>query len=284
MMKITKTDGGVMISGIDCFSVMQTFDCGQCFRFEVTGNKAEGYAFGKKIQIMQISDGELFISPCEPEEFNSVWIRYLSLDTDYEGIRRELSVTRKGDKSLALAMETGKGIRLLRQEPWETLCSFIISQNNNIPRIKKIIAALCKAGAEISGGSETDFPSPETLVKMGVDGLFALKTGFRAAYLYDAAHKVLSGEVDLEAVKAMPTEQAAGELCKIKGVGPKVAACALLFGFEKYDAFPIDVWVKRVMAEYYGGEVSGKDFGAYAGLAQQYLFYHRRYIEGENVK
>ena len=283
-MNITEKNGGVQVSGIELFSAMQTFDCGQCFRFEVEGNKAVGNAFGKTVEIVQTAENEIFITPCTAKEFDDIWKSYLSLDIDYGAVRSELSSLRREDSSLSAAMETGKGIRILRQEPWETLCSFIISQNNNIPRIKKIISALCKAGAEISGGSETDFPTPETLIKMGVDGLFALKTGFRAAYLYDAACKVASGEVDLTAVKSMPTDQAALELRKIKGVGPKVAACALLFGFEKYDAFPIDVWVKRVMNDYYGGEVSGSDFGAYAGLAQQYLFYQRRYIEGENVK
>ena len=284
MMTVKENNGSVTVSGIDCFSAMQTFDCGQCFRFEVTENKASGYAFGRYVEFIQVSESELLITPCTEKEFEALWKHYLSLDCDYLAIREELSAKRLDDVSLKTAMETGKGIRILRQDKWETLCSFIISQNNNIPRIKKIISALCKAGAELSGGSEDVFPSPEVLIKMGVDGLFALKTGFRAAYLYDAACKVQSGEVDLDAVTSMPTEEAAKELCKIKGVGPKVAACALLFGFEKYDAFPIDVWVKRVMQEYYGGQVSGSDFGAYAGLAQQYLFYHRRYIEGENVK
>jgi N-glycosylase/DNA lyase len=284
MIRITERDGGVLISGAEYFSVRQTFDCGHCFRFDLTERGAVGYAFGKKIELTEVGEGEIFMTPCTEKEFHDVWERYLALDTDYGAIRKELTEKREADTSLATAMETGKGIRILRQEPWEALCSFIISQNNNIPRIKKIIAALCKAGAEITGGSENEFPSPETLIKMGVDGLFALKTGFRAAYLYDAACKVHSGEINLEAVLAMPTEEAASELCRIKGVGPKVAACALLFGFEKTDCFPIDVWVKRLMQEYYGGEVKGSDFGRYAGLAQQYLFYHRRYIEGENVK
>ncbi len=272
-------NGGVRVSGLVNFSVSQTFDCGQCFRFETDEFSATGYAFGKKITIRQLSESEIFITPCTIEEYTSVWERYLSLDLDYERIRANLTELRPDDESLATAMQTGSGIRILRQDRWETLCSFIISQNNNIPRIKKLISALCIAGAEISGGSQTDFPSPETLIKLGHDGLFALKTGFRASYLYDAACKVASGEVDLEKIAKMPCEEAAAELCKIKGVGPKVAACALLFGFEKYDSFPVDVWVKRVMSEYYGGTVGGKDFGRYAGLAQQYLFYHRRYIE-----
>ena len=274
--EITERDGGVAVKNVEFFSPMQTFDCGQCFRFEVDEKSATGYAFGRKMSFTLLSESELFISPCTLAEYYEIWEKYLGLDTDYGALRDELKVTRNGDIKLFEAMETGKGIRILRQEPWETLCSFIISQNNNIPRIKKIISSLCKAGAEISGGSENEFPSPQTLEKMGVDGLFALKTGFRAAYLYDAATKVLSGEVDLGAVFDMPYAEAEKELCKIKGVGPKVAACTLLFGFGKLDAFPIDVWVKRVLAEYYGGEASAVDFGRYAGLAQQYLFYHKR--------
>ena len=275
-LEIFERDGGVAVKNIDFFSPMQTFDCGQCFRFEVDEKSATGYAYGRKMSFTLVSETELFISPCTLSEYYEIWEKYLGLDTDYGAVRDELKVTRGGDLKLFEAMETGKGIRILRQEPWETLCSFIISQNNNIPRIKKIISSLCKAGAELSGGSENEFPSPETLEMLGVDGLFALKTGFRAGYLYDAATKVLSGEVDLDAIFDMPYADAEKALCRIKGVGPKVAACTLLFGFGKLDAFPIDVWVKRVLAEYYGGEASGADFGRYAGLAQQYLFYHRR--------
>lgn len=274
--EIFEKDGGVAVKNVEFFSPMQTFDCGQCFRFEVDEKSATGYAYGRKMSFTLVSETELFISPCTISEYYEIWEKYLGLDTDYGAVRNELKTTRNGDLKLFEAMETGKGIRILRQEPWETLCSFIISQNNNIPRIKKIISSLCRAGAEISGGSENEFPSPETLEKMGVDGLFALKTGFRAAYLYDAATKVISGEVDLNAIFDMPYAEAEKELCKIKGVGPKVAACTLLFGFGKLDAFPIDVWVKRVLAEYYGGIASGADFGRYAGLAQQYLFYHKR--------
>lgn len=278
-MTFTAENGGVRASGIENFSVAETFDCGQCFRFDVTGNTASGYALGKKISFIQLSDSEIFITPCTEEEFRGLWCRYLSLDKDYNAIRKELFALRADDKALARAMETGKGIRILSQEPWETLCSFIISQNNNIPRIKKIISALCMRGSEISGGSEVCFPSPETLIKIGEDGLFALKTGFRAAYLTDAAKKVAGGDVDLDKIQKFDLDEATAELCKIKGVGPKVAACTLLFGFGRLDAFPIDVWVKRVIREYYGDDVLPSDFGSYAGLAQQYLFYHKRYID-----
>ena len=118
---------------------------------------------------------------------------------------------------------------------------------------------------------------------LGVEGLFALKTGFRASYLYDAASKVCSGEVDLKSVRSFSTEEAEKALRVIRGVGPKVAACSLLFGFEKQDAFPIDVWVKRVMAEFYPEGIAPVEFGRYAGLAQQYLFFFRRWkLEAKN--
>ena len=137
MIRITERDGGVLISGAEYFSVKQTFDCGQCFRFDLTERGAVGYAFGKKIELTEVGEGEIFMTPCTEKEFHDVWERYLALDTDYGAIRKELTQTREADTSLATAMETGKGIRILRQEPWEALCSFIISQNNNIPRIKK---------------------------------------------------------------------------------------------------------------------------------------------------
>lgn len=297
-MIVKSENGGVRVGELEFFDVTQTFDCGQCFRFTVEENRARGYAFGREVTFTQLSESEIYIYPCTETEYYEIWERYLSLDTDYAAIRKELAGARPGDDKLATAMETGKGIRILRQEPWETLCSFIISQNNNIPRIKKIIDSLCRAGAEQKkqkigitesgiggmgdggGASPVDFPSPEVLAEMGTEGIFALRTGFRAAYLYDAACKVIRSEVKLEKLFEMSCADAAAELCRIKGVGPKVAACTLLFGFDKLDAFPIDVWVKRVMTEYYGDNIDASAFGRYAGLAQQYLFYHRRYIEG----
>ena len=278
-MKITENNGSVRVSELEYFSVEQTFDCGQCFRFTQEENGVSGFALGRAVTIRQLSESEIEITPCTKNEFESEWLEYLGLSEDYGAIREDLTRNRQNDASLSASMERGKGIRILRQPKWETLCSFIISQNNNIPRIKKLISALCAEGNKISGLGENVFPSPEVLLEMGQERIFALKTGFRAAYLYDAAQKVASGEVDLEKVALLPYAEASAELCKIKGVGPKVAACTLLFGFGMYDAFPVDVWVKRLMDEYYGGMVSASDFGRYAGIAQQYLFYNRRYLE-----
>ena len=287
-MKITQKNNSVIITELEYFSVAQTFDCGQSFRFKVTKEsdgtaRADGIAYGKKVSFIQPSEDELMITPCTVEEYETVWAHYLGLDTDYTVIRRNLSEKRPCDSHLSEAMKQGSGIRILRQEPWETLCTFIISQNNNIPRITSLVAALCRAAGEDMGDGESfSFPTPEAVMNLGVDGLFALKTGFRAGYLYDAATRVCSGEIALDAVKTLKTADAEAALRKIKGVGPKVAACALLFGFEKNDAFPIDVWVKRVMAEFYPEGVTPADFGEHAGLAQQYLFYYRRFLSPDN--
>jgi len=283
-MRITQNDGSVTVTELEYFSVAQTFDCGQSFRFRVThdengGCRADGIAYGRRVSFVQSTPHTLTIQPCTLEEYETVWSHYLGLDADYAVIRRELSEKRPSDGHLSEAMKQGDGIRILRQEPWETLCTFIISQNNNIPRITSLVAALCRAAGEDMGDGESfAFPTPEAVMALGVDGLFALKTGFRAGYLYDAAQRVVSGEVSLDTVKTAKTAEAEAMLRKIKGVGPKVAACALLFGFEKNDAFPIDVWVKRVMAEFYPEGVAPSDFGDYAGLAQQYLFYYRRFL------
>ena len=283
-MKITEINNSVIITELEYFSVWQTFDCGQSFRFKVTRDengtvRADGIAFGRKVSFVQPDESTLIIQPCTLSQYEEIWSHYLGLDTDYAVIRGDLTKNRPSDSHLSEAMKQGSGIRILRQEPWETLCTFIISQNNNIPRITSLVAALCKAAGEDMGDGEShSFPTPEAVMALGVDGLFALKTGFRAGYLYDAACKVVSGEIPLDTVKTLKTEEAEAVLRKIKGVGPKVAACALLFGFEKNDAFPIDVWVKRVMAEFYPEGVTPADFGENAGIAQQYLFYYRRFL------
>ena len=182
------------------------------------------------------------------------------------------------NKALAAAVDYGRGIRILRQDPWEAICSFIISQNNNIPRIKGLIAALsARAGEKIAEGVYS-FPTAEAVAALGVDELRALKMGFRAPYIIDAAIKVSSGALDLAAVAALDTPEAEKMLCGVKGIGPKVADCALLFGFSRYDAFPIDVWIKRVIAKYFDEGFDPRALGRYAGVAQQVLFYYERYV------
>ena len=291
----------VKLSGVRDFDVAKVFDCGQCFRFNpVKGTAHEvefsGIAMGRFISVVQDGD-TLTIYNSTVEEFEQIWRHYLALDEDYCAIAKDI-MSRSENGALRRAVEYGRGIRILRQEPWEAVCSFIVSQNNNIPRIKKIIEAMAeKCGERIDvpdamltkvteGTSLHAFPTSAALAELGVDGLFELRTGFRAKYIYDAALKDMSGEIDYELLRfADSTAECAEHLCRIKGVGPKVASCALLFGFGRLDSFPIDVWIKKVISKYFsadGESFSPEALGRYAGVAQQYLFYYERYLAEED--
>lgn len=272
------------------FSVFRTFDCGQCFRFEPVPNspyKCEfsGVAAGRKVSFAQNEPGEIFIisdKKADAADFG-LWARYLSLDTDYDLINDAIleNIPRGADREITKkAIDASRGIRILRQDRWEALCSFIVSQNNNIPRIKKIISSLCEKYGEDIGGAY-DFPSAESLFAAGEDAIFSLRTGFRAKYIYDAARAV-SGDSDFLEKVARCENYADAEhiLTSVKGVGPKVAACTLLFGFSRLDAFPVDVWIKRVMEKRYSPNFDFRLFGKNAGVAQQYLFYFERYLGG----
>ena len=276
-MRIIDLKSSVRIEDEDFFDISQTFDCGQTFRFDrVSENTVFGIAHKRALTLSQ-EDGAITLD-CTLDEFESIWRRYLALDIDYKKINSFF--TSGDDEVLKSAATYGRGIRILRQDPWEALCSFIISQNNNIPRIKKIINALSERYGdpiEKDGRVFYSFPSADALALAGTDAIFELRTGFRAKYISDAAEKVASGEIDLDSIASLPTAEALSELMKIKGVGPKVASCALLFGFDKPDAFPIDVWVKKVFAKYYPNGFDITSFGNNAGIAQQYLFYYERW-------
>ena len=263
------------------FDIEQIFDCGQCFRFSAVNKENtavttyEGVAFDRYIKIEQTADKVTFYNTDEAE-FGSVWRPFLDLDTDYASIIDGFS----DDKTLNEAAHFADGIRILKQDKWETLCSFIISQNNNIPRIKGIIENMsARFGKEIYRDGDKayySFPTAKALYDAGEDEIFALKTGFRAKYIFDAAKRVCENPFFLTEVSGLDTEAASEQLQLIKGVGKKVAACTLLFGFERYDSFPVDVWVKRILETYYPNERSRHFDGRYAGVAQQYLFYYER--------
>ncbi len=275
----------VRIENCGNFSVYKTFDCGQAFRFDPDGgeNRFSGIAFGKKVTFSQISDGIIEIENSTAEEFEHVWRKYLSLDMDYELCDKTIldAMPTDADRAKMSAMiDSGRGIRILRQDPFEALISFIISQNNNIPRIKKIISALCE-----KYGENGAFPTAKALLDAGEDGIFALKTGFRAGYIYDACRKIESGEVVLDEISACDDYEKCTEiLCRIKGVGPKVSSCVLLFGFNKTEAFPIDVWMKRSLATHFPRGFDPNPLGKYAGIAQQYMFYHERWINSHQME
>lgn len=269
-MELIRKDNDLLLLNTPNFDPFVSCECGQCFRFEKISEKEYSLiACGMCINIQQLEEGWLFKNVNE-KEFLEKLVPYFDLERDYASIINGFT-----DENLISAAEVGSGIRIFHQDPWETLISFIISQNNNIPRIKKIINSLCVLLGE-KQGDIFSFPTAEAIKAAGIEGLAPIKSGFRAKYIIDAAEKVVSGEVDLNRVAAEGYEAALNELKTIKGVGDKVANCVLLFGFGYYEAFPVDVWVKRVISKYYPEDFDPKSFGEYAGIAQQYLFFRER--------
>lgn len=264
-------ENGIVYRGVSDLDLAQTLDCGQSFRWEQEENgDFRGVAFDREVTV-HLDGGDFYIFGGKAED-SALWSDYFDLDFDYGIIKNELSALSPVLKSAA---EYAPGIRILRQDSWEALCSFIISQNNNIPRIKGIIKRLCECFGDKTEDSGYTFPSAARLSDLSVEDLAPLKSGFRAKYLIDAAQRVSSGEINLDEVLVMPIDEARQSLMKIKGVGPKVAECALLYGMHRLECFPMDVWMKRAMAVLLP-EFTIEDLGQYAGIAQQYIFHYSR--------
>ncbi len=269
------------------FEPVHIFECGQCFRW----NKEEdgsytGVIKNSVINVKKIGNDVEFTGVCD-ENIKQICEEYFNLQTNYEAIKEKLSNT---DRYLKNSIEYGNGIRILKQDLWETLLSFIISANNNIPRIKTIIERIAKKyGNRIEYRNKMyyTFPTPEMLQNASIDDFRGLGLGFRDVRIYETVQRTLKGEIDLEKLKQEEnTEVLRKKLLEIPGVGPKVADCVMLFALNRFDVFPVDVWVKRVISELYFNkkeqtpnvihEFAEKQYGNLAGLAQQYLFYWRR--------
>ncbi len=274
-MEWKKISGGIKIFPDGAFDLKNTFDCGQCFRWnEREDGSYEGIVRGRYARLYRDGDG-IVIENCTEDDLGSVWLDYFDLRNDYDSIRKEIS---DGCPQLTCAVESIDGIRILAQEPWEALCSFIISQNNNIPRIKGIIERLCASfGDEIDGGRS--FPTAQRLAVLSPEELAPLRAGFRARYIIDAARKVSEGSVRLDKMYEAPIDGCRRELMTITGVGQKVAECTLLYGLHRLEAFPVDVWMKKALSDNFAG-VSPDSIGRYAGVAQQYIFHYSRLAEG----
>ncbi len=267
---------GYVLASAEDLNLQKTFECGQCFRWNCDENGVYfGTAGEKSLRIWQ-EDGRII---CDAEDGDiPFWRNYFDLDTDYSD---SLHCFSEPDY-LKTCAEFGKGIRILRQEPWEALCSFIISQCNNIPRIKKIISALCSAfGKELQSGIFS-FPSPETLTVLNENDLAPLRSGYRSAYILNAARAICEGSLDFEALSEMHSEEAFAQVKKIHGIGDKVANCFMLYGLHRMDRFPIDVWMKRALERHFPKNYDPSLLGPYAGLAQQYIFYYARTNEGRD--
>lgn len=255
----------------DVLNIADTLDCGQCFRFKIdSDNGFHGVAFGKYLKIMQTDDEVIFINTTATD-FDEIWYSYFDFTNDYDSIKKTLSF----DETIQKAIEFAGGIRILKQDKFEALCSFIISQNNNIPRIKGSIEKLSvRFGTKLQDGIYT-FPTIEQLNDVKKEDLQELSLGYRDDYIVDCVQKISSGELSLDEVVTMDIVSAREKLRTIKGVGPKVCECALLFGFHRLEAFPIDTWIKKVLAAFYKDGFP-KQANEWAGIAQQYLFHYIR--------
>lgn len=284
----------VVVKDVRNFELAHVFECGQCFRWnkQENGNYI-GVAFGKVIEVEKRGN-DIILYNTNEEDFKNIWAEYFDLYRDYDEIKEVLSK----DPLLEKSVQFGNGIRLLKQDPFELIVSFIISANNRIPMIKRAIEKISsKWGTplEYNGKEYYAFPTIEQLSMASEEEIEKCSTGFRAKYIKDTVSKIYSNKIgssdeydekyDITWIKAQNDDECHKELQKFMGIGPKVADCIMLFSMQKYSAFPVDVWVKRAMQHFYlAPDVSLKKirefgvnkFGQLSGFAQQYLFYYAR--------
>jgi len=286
-MEISEKGSNLIIKNADSFVISQTLECGQCFRFEkLTDENYIIVAMGKLLHIFKNGDETVFENTSK-DDFENIWKSYFDFGRDYKTVKDRLSAM---DNTLLDAVKYAPGIRILKQDFFECLISFIISQNNRIPMIKKVVANISekygKETGEFNGIKYYSFPSIQELSKADEESLMECKAGFRAKYIMDAVKKCGDGMFESKDMSALTTEELRKRLMQINGVGPKVADCVMLFSLSRSDAFPTDVWVKRVMSYFYfdGNDTSLKEiqkmakerFSGYEGFAQQYLFNYAR--------
>ena len=285
-MKISKDKNNIIIDELKDFDIEEVLECGQCFHFTRLDNKHyELLCFGKYLEVSQ-KGNQLTLYNTTMDDYEKIWLSYFDLDTDYVNIKNDILQL---DSRLYDAILTKPGIRILKQDFFETLISFIISQNKQIPHIKQIVHTISeKYGTEHilpSGRKVYSFPTVEQLSLVSEEELRACKVGFRAPYIKCAVDMVASGDISEEKLITMSVSQARETLMTIKGVGEKVANCVLLFGLGFTDTFPVDVWMKRIMEYMYFDKPQDKKaieafamekYGDLAGYAQQYLFFYGR--------
>ncbi len=266
----------------DDFDLKKIADSGQCFRAkEIEQGLFRFITLNKFVYIKQVGEFDFDIS-CTDNDWEHYWIKYFDLETSYWAIRRDIfqySERTPFENYLKTATEFGKGIRILRQNPFETLISFIISQRKSIPAIKKSVELICESFGEIIHTPYEDlrlFPTPEKLSVATTLGLSSCALGYRGAYVRDAIEKVRTHVVDLEEMIYSSNEDLLFELREIKGVGEKIANCVGLFAYHRLDLSPVDVWIKRTIEEDFHGRNVFNEFGTYAGVLQQYIFYYKR--------
>ena len=298
-------DNKIIIEGVKNFDIKQILECGQCFRWDkISDTNYIVIAFERVIEVIQEGDIVTIYNSNE-EDFNKIWLRYFDLERNYDEIKEELAK----DEILRKSVEFGYGIRILNQDPFELLISFIISARNSIPSIKKTVKKICEEWGEkieYKGNTYYTFPKPQNIKGATLEEIQSTGASFRSKYIVDTIGKVNQAlevkedyiknkdkyeerpeilDFDLEYIKNLNDDECHIALQKFMGVGAKVADCIMLFSMAKHSAFPVDVWVKRAMIHFYVApdlslnkmRVFARDkFGRFSGMAQQYLFYYAR--------
>ncbi len=285
-MKIYENDSNLILEDVSDFDIEDILECGQCFHFlKIADHEYHICAKGRFLHIKQECGGvnKVIFYNTTISDYEEVWKDYFDMSTDYQHIKTMiLSI----DDRLETAIRAKAGIRILHQDFFETLISFIISQNKQIPHIKQLVHTLSlRYGTRVDGYDEYLFPDVDELNEVSVDELKECKVGFRAPYIRDAVSRVYNGDIKEDELKCMSVQDAREKLMTIHGVGEKVSNCVLLFGLGRMDVFPVDVWMKRIMEFMYFGKDTKKEviesfacekYGEYAGYAQQYLFHYGR--------
>ncbi|HLS53711.1 MAG TPA: DNA glycosylase [Tissierellaceae bacterium] len=280
--KIKEQRNKIILKNMKDFNPKHIFECGQAFRWiKEEDNSYTAISKGRVVNVKR-EDGDVVFNDTNLEDFKNIWYHYFDLETDYGQIKRELAK----DPILEEAIEFGDGLRILNQEPFETTISFIISANNQIPRIKRSIELISKHFGKQIKEDYYSFPTADKLAQVQVDELKEIsRVGFRAQRIVDTSRLVAEGAIDINSIYKLSKEEGKELLMTLPGVGPKVSECILLFAYKKREAFPVDVWVKRVMEHFYLKEdrkvqdiekEGARLFGDLAGFAQQYLFYYAR--------
>lgn len=277
-------DNKVIIEGVSNFNIKQIVECGQCFRWDkIDEMNYVGVAFGKVIEVSQKED-TVTIENTNKEDFKNIWVKYFDLERNYSKIKKELY----NDEILSKSIDYGYGIRILNQEPFELLISFIISARNSIPSIKKTIKKISERWGEqikYKGNTYYTFPRPEDLKGVSEEDIKETGASFRSKYIVSTIEMVNNEPDILDKILLLDDDECHTALQEFKGVGAKVADCIMLFSMEKTSAFPVDVWVKRAMMYFYNAEEGSlnkirifarEKFGVLSGFAQQYLFYYAR--------
>lgn len=260
---------------IDNFSLHKIARSGQCFR--MTPMESDSYqlvAHGRRLVVSQ--DGPAVRFDCSREEFDGLWRHYFDLDADYSHLTGRADPR---DRFLQEALRYGQGLRILRQDPWETMISFIISQRKNIPAIAAAVEAMCRRFGDRKAdkyGEFYDFPTAARIAGLDIGDLLECSLGYRAKYVLSAAKRVAQGKTDLISLESLSSEDLYQSLLEVDGIGAKVANCVMLFAYHRVDAFPIDVWIERMINTEYEGRFPCERYQGCAGILQQYIFFYAR--------